>query len=347
MELTAEVVFYVIVLCVAGFMAVLGNGVLVCLLATTKDSLKSLSNYYMMSMSIADTLVGLFVTSSVITTVLDVSLPSGWCYISPYFELVALSAEIFSFILISYDRYLAIAKALLYHPTKKSVVLSLAIVWVSAIIYSVRVFLQYEVTKLMKKDSQDHNDLDDVANATIDTDGGTQTRNDFCNLLNEEDYSDLIFRCVDFIVLFVAPIVCMVYWYRCIIQKLWAANTTNAHSVNRKKRIIKMLIVNVAVFFVCWIPFYLSDMIEDSITLAKTLQGDQYDDDDDDGNANNYRLFLIFLAVSHSYLNPIIYFTFRTDFREELKNKICKGCSRQHVVKPAETTRETYISRSS
>ncbi|XP_021344217.1 tachykinin-like peptides receptor 99D [Mizuhopecten yessoensis] len=337
MIVTAELV-YVCVLCVAGLVTVTGNGVLVYLMCS-KRSLRNASNFYMASMSIADTGVGLFVTAAIVVTIMDIPLPVGWCYFSPYFELATLSAGIFSFLLISYDRHLAVSKALTYHPTKRSALTSLAAVWVSAFIYSLRIFIQYEVAKILKRDlpplDGDDDNITETSNDDNEVEGG------FCNVLVEEDYNDLIFRCVDFVILFIIPIVCMSYWYKGIISNLWAGNITTTSHVRRKRRVIKLLIINVVVFFVCWIPFYLSDIISDTHVLVMRLKDPEYDEE---ASSKEIRLCLIFIAISHSYLNPIIFLSFHADFKAELTSTVickCAWARRTRTVEPTDQTLRT------
>ncbi|XP_069106948.1 tachykinin-like peptides receptor 99D [Argopecten irradians] len=279
-------------------------------------------------MSIADTGVGLFVTTTIVITILKIPIPTGWCYFSPYFELTTLSAGIFSSLLISYDRHLAVSKALSYRPTKRGAVTSLMIVWLSAFVYSLRIFLQNEVANILK--SKAVISSDDDANSTItDTEDDDDGENEFCNVLVEEDFNDLIFRCIDFVVLFIIPIACMVYWYKGIIQKLWAVNVAATSNLQKKRRVIKLLIANIVVFFVCWIPFYLSDIINDSIAVVISTADENFEEA---GSLQVIRMCLIFIAVSHSYLHPIIFLSFHSDIKAEVMSTVlCAFCFTRRV----------------
>ncbi|XP_060077903.1 tachykinin-like peptides receptor 99D [Ylistrum balloti] len=323
---TTEQLVYIIVMCVAGIVTVTGNGLLIYIMCKQR-SLRNVSNFYMASLSIADTGVGLFVIAAIVVTIMEIPVPVGWCYFSPYFELSTLSAGIFSSLLISYDRHLAVSKALSYHPTKRSAVTSLVLVWVSAFVYSSRIFLQYEVAKLLSSGSV----LAAVANdntTSILTEDDDDKKNGFCNVLAEEDYNDLIFRCIDFVFLFIIPITCMVYWYRGIVKTLWAVNVTTTAIIAKKRRVVKLLIINVVVFFACWIPFYLADIINDSIAV---LMSNHDDDFEEDASSEVARLCLIFFAVSHSYLNPIIFLYFHSEFRVILLSLLCKCVSKRRM----------------
>nr|KAG5695040.1 hypothetical protein BaRGS_032533 [Batillaria attramentaria] len=158
----------------------------------------------------------------------------------------------------------------------------------------------------------------------------------FCNLLVENDEDDLNFRIADLVVLFVVPFVAMLYMYVRVGVKLGFSKLPVTTSIRSKRRIVRFLFTNILVFFASWLPFYLTDVIHDSLEVRALCfsrlvawgkdHGDKIED-----NAVYILLRFIFIlaALSNSFINPLIYGLFNENFKviiQDVLKSAFKGC---------------------
>lgn len=318
MAASTDELIYVICLIFLGICIVTFNLIFI-ITITTDHRFQKVANFYLVSLSCADLLVGVFVITMLNLSILHVHTPQIWCTISPILELFSFSAGIFTIVMMSHDRYRAVMCPVRYNPSVKSILIALAITWLCAFIYSLRILLQFEITKMLKnKDISDH--IEKFNHTIIGDD-------DFCNVLYEEDNYDVIFRGVDFILLFILPIITVSIMYFRIIKVLWVVKTTSSISTQRKRSLVKMLILTIVMFFICWMPFYMYDIIDDLMELSKESEMDNIDMKKDRNTENGLvqlRWFLILFALGHSIIHPILYAVFNVNFRQAIWVKVEK-----------------------
>ncbi|XP_012552773.2 alpha-1D adrenergic receptor [Bombyx mori] len=144
-NLTAEVLaskgydwsfLFVILFIVAGG---LGN-ILVCLAVCLDKRLQNVTNYFLLSLAIADLLVSLFVMPMGAIPGFLGYWPLGvvWCNVYVTCDVLACSASIMHMCFISIGRYLGIRNPLKsrHHSTKRLVVIKIALVWLLSMVVS-------------------------------------------------------------------------------------------------------------------------------------------------------------------------------------------------------------------
>ncbi|KAH9518749.1 hypothetical protein Btru_006138 [Bulinus truncatus] len=314
----------------------LGNFVVI-LIVALRPVLHTSTGYFLLSLSVADLFVGVVVVSLTLAHKLNYEYAAGMgrmaCVIPPYLELTCITASVYSLLCVSIDRYRAIVLA--RKPSSDSFIfISFLVVWVGSFLYSAKVFLQdYLTVNSGDPPSTDSNSTSgyltskstdsNVDNFSLDT--------SFCSLLVEEDTANLPFRVADLIVLFLVPVAAMTYILIQIRHRLWGSSVGVTTNVMRKRAVIRFLAVDIVIFVLCWLPFYMTDIISDSVKIVTGKP----EDVDENEVYSILRFCFIILALSNSFLNPLIYAFFNKNFLNEarallIKNRLCH-CFRNKV----------------
>lgn len=99
--------FYIVIEIIIALLSISGN-VLVCWAVAINTTLKNATNYFLVSLAVADILVGCLAIPFAITISLGISLDFYGCLFLACFVLVLTQSSIFSLLAIAIDRYLAV-----------------------------------------------------------------------------------------------------------------------------------------------------------------------------------------------------------------------------------------------
>ncbi|XP_028174859.1 neuromedin-K receptor-like [Ostrinia furnacalis] len=134
-------------------------------------------------------------------------------------------------------------------------------------------------------------------------------------------HSLAIYRLILYIFQYVIPLCVITFAYAHMAMKLWGARapgtaleSRDANHMKNKKKVIKMLVLVVALFALCWLPLQ-SYMLLQSFFPS----------------INEYRyinvIFFCFdwLAMSNSCYNPFIYAIYNEKFKKEFKQRFTFG----------------------
>lgn len=288
-----------------------------------RPRLRKIPNLYIIALSFTQLLVGTFVIMSTVIGIHMLEVTSVWCVCAPYIELCSFTSGIFILLGITIDRFRSILHPISYKPSIRGAVITIALLLVGALFYSVRIFVQFTITRWTV-------DSVEVENAT------TGESVIFCNILTEDESSDLWFRIFDFSMLFIIPIICMVYMYTRIGRKLWDKNIVATNSTQRKRKAVILSIACVSSFLICWLPFYLIEIVHDTAEVIGVDIGGLY--------YNISRYVTIFLALSNSITNPIIYGFLNKNFQRELWVMKTHYCCKSNKVGTVESNIRTVSS---
>lgn len=304
---------FILYICVA----VTGNLAVIIVVASRKY-MRTPANLYISSLSFADLIIALVVIGNTAKSFSKIYLEYNIyrCVLVPYFEVVAISASVLSLMAITVDRYQAVLHKRVHKTPLKFAAKIVSMVWLSAVIYGLRVIPQF-YGKLKPSD-----DIDSQNSSSTD-------RNDFrfdssanttgihrwsCDFFMEEDDNDIVFRIFDFLILFVVPFIAMIVMYGRIISTLWRKKIPVGTGLRRKRRVAKMLLISVLVFIICWVPFYVQEFVGDGMIITGKHV--------DRNVLAAFRIIFILLSFSNCCLNPVIYAYFNCNFRYELKYMI-------------------------
>ncbi|XP_060764461.1 trace amine-associated receptor 13c-like [Neoarius graeffei] len=249
------------------------------------------TNLLIMSLAVADFLVGLVVMP---VNIIELKhdcwyLGRTMCALYPVINYITVSASVGSVVFIAVDRYIAVNNPLLYSSqiTIGKTSLFIVVTWSCAILY-VTLFYLFSG-----------------------------------HLLDPYMFSKCVGECVlvqyqaasiaDLCITFIGPCCTILFLYvrifkivRYQIKSIRAMECDNAHGRGvksvQKYKAVKTLGIVIGVYLVCWIPFYLSYMFSESVTSISLV-------------------WIVFnwLIYINSSLNPLIYAIFYPWFRTSVK----------------------------
>ncbi|CAH8579255.1 unnamed protein product [Schistosoma turkestanicum] len=270
-------------------------------------------NYYLASLGISDLFMGLFCIPFTFTQIYlhNWPFPDLMCPLVVYVQLVMVTASSLTNTIISLNRLFGIISPFRidYWPSRHQKSLTICIIisiWIIAFSGST---VQLFATRTQRQ-GQNSNQIEGQE--------GYLTDRKLCQeSWNGDDYKRSIYTVVLFLVIYIIPLGIQTSTYGYISVRLWNRKTPGESikgveemRIKEKKRIIKMLAFIVAMFGICWLPSHLFFLLQDFSPLFRNMP------------ENKTRIvygICHWIAMSNSFVNPIIYLvmskSFRTDFK--------------------------------
>nr|CAA44595.1 receptor for tachykinin-like peptides [Drosophila melanogaster] len=301
-----------------------GNLIVVWIVMTTKR-MRTVTNYFIVNLSIADAMVSSLNVTFNYYYMLDSDWPFGefYCKLSQFIAMLSICASVFTLMAISIDRYVAIIRPLQPRMSKRCNLAIAAVIWLASTLISCPMMIIYRTEEVPVRG---------LSNRTVCypewPDGPTN------HSTMESLYNILII-----ILTYFLPIVSMTVTYSRVGIELWGSKTIGectprqVENVRSKRRVVKMMIVVVLIFAICWLPFHSYFIITScypAITEAPFIQ--------------ELYLAIYWLAMSNSMYNPIIYCWMNSRFRYGFK-MVFRWCLFVRVGTEPFSRRENLTSR--
>jgi len=287
--------------CCISLTAVVGNSTVI-LIVLTSRRMQSVTNYFIANLALADVIIGLFAIPFQFQAALlqRWNLPPFLCPFCPFFQNLSVNASIFTLTAIAVDRYKAIMHPLKNHASKSRTKGVIVVIWV------VTMFL-----------------ADAMADAfrTVDINAPYTPELLQCLPVHTKIYQLEVFMWYKnalCLVQYFIPLTIISGAYIRMAVCLWSARTPGAAQldrdrqvVNNKKKVIKMLMMVVALFTLAWLPLQLYDVLSQifqQINLYPYI--------------NIIWFCMHWLAMSNSCYNPFIYLLLNDKFQKELRLKV-------------------------
>ncbi|XP_043672319.1 tachykinin-like peptides receptor 86C isoform X1 [Vespula pensylvanica] len=269
--------------------------------------MRTVTNYFLVNLSLADLMMSLLNCAFNFIFLLNSSWPFGaiYCTINNFVAHVTVASSVFTLVVISFDRYMAIMHPLKRHMSRRRTILTLILIWsVSSILASPN--LLYSTTKQKRY----LNGKTRISCYLAWPDGGyLSSRTGY--------FYNILFLSMTYLI----PIVVMAICYTLMGRKLWGSKfigelTHNQkESMKSKRKVVKMFISIVTIFAICWFPYqgffifvyHYKEFIQSSYV-------------------QHVYLSFYWLAMSNSMVNPIIYYWMNNRFRVYFQLIICKCC---------------------
>ncbi|KAG8183929.1 hypothetical protein JTE90_029033 [Oedothorax gibbosus] len=267
----------------------IGN-TLVVIAVTCNPQMRSTTNILIINLAIADLL---FIVFCVPFTAWDYSLPYWpfgdiWCRIVQYLIIVCAYASIYTLVLMSLDRFIAVVYPVtsISIRTERNAYFAISLMWIVIFICCIPAL-------------QAHGELHYEF---------AYTQYSVCVFLAIHGYNFAAYQICFFLSSYIIPLALILCLYLSMLRRLWFGVTPGRHmsaeSVKSKIRVTKMVVVVVVIFACCWCP----------IQIMMVLKGlNAY------GQSRTSILIQItahILAYMNSCLNPILYAFLSDNFRK-------------------------------
>jgi len=275
--------------------AVLGNSTVILIVLTSRRMQKSVTNFFIANLALADVIIGLFAIPFQFQAALlqRWNLPEFLCPFCPFFQNLSVNASIFTLTAIAVDRYKAIMFPLKSHASKSRTKVIILIIWIVSAILAVPMAIAFRANMVQP-------DLLQCIPTNIELKYFMWYKNFLC------------------LVQYFIPLILISGAYIRMAVALWSARTPGAAQLerdiavmNNKKKVIKMLMVVVALFTLAWLPLQVYDVLNQIFV-----------------EINYYPYINIiwfcchWLAMSNSCYNPFIYLLCNEKFKKELRFKL-------------------------
>lgn len=221
-----------------GIVGLVGNA-LVVLVVAANPGMRSTTNLLIINLAVADLLFVIFCVPFTATDYVMPRWPFGdlWCKVVQYFIVVTAHASVYTLVLMSVDRYMAVV-----HPitsmtirTENNALLAIVCIWVVILTTAIPVGIchgEREYYYYYRNHSS-------------------------CVFLEEQGYSKLGFQMAFFLSSYLIPLAVIIVLYMSMLTRLWRSapgGRVSAESRRGKRKVTRMVIIVVVVFAVCWCP---------------------------------------------------------------------------------------------
>lgn len=297
--IVVPIIFGIIVL-----VGLFGNTLVVIVIIANKQ-MRSTTNYLIFSLAMADLL---FIVFCVPFTASDYILPSWpfgsiWCQTVQYLTYVTAYASVYTLLLLSFDRFLAVVHpiAALTIRTEGNALYAICCSWVLILTSCIPLYLCHGIKKQ-------------------NFDGKVYIH---CGFL-DEDYNHMAFHIGFITTMYFVPLAVIVVLYLMILNRLWygvvPGGSRSAESVRGKKRVTRMVVIVVVTFIVCWFPIQLVLLLKSlglyEMTTLKIIM----------------QIAAQVLAYINSCVNPILYAFLSDPFRKAFRKVISCGPQRRMAL---------------
>ncbi|XP_078404503.1 adenosine receptor A2b [Cetorhinus maximus] len=297
-------------------LAILGN-VLVCWAVSTNKNLKTTTNYFLVSLAVADIAVGAFAIPFAILISIGMNTGFHGCLFLVCFVLVLTQSSIFSLLAVAIDRYLSVSIHLRYKGliTGRRARLIIAVFWILSFVIGLTPFFGWN-------QRNDEVLMNCTQSANI---SGPLNCSVICLFLNVVNMKYMVY--FNFLGCVLTPLLIMLGIYvkiftvaRKQLRKI-ELNSVNSDTsrtyLQNQVRVAKSLSIIVGFFAFCWLPLHILNCINHfHPQYFKTM---------------NSRIMNAAIVLSHanSVGNPIIYAYKIQEFRNTFHKIIFKWILRR------------------
>ncbi|XP_077985205.1 RYamide receptor-like [Glandiceps talaboti] len=324
-----EIVLLITAYVITFILSMLGNWAVI-IVSKKSSHLSTYLKVYLTNLAAADICMAIFCMPFHVPTAIlnEWTFGDVMCPITKYVQQVSIMVSTGTLIAVSIDRYQAVMNPLHRRASASHKGLVVSIIWISSLVLCSGQLIRYRAIPYYI----DFN-VKRICESVL--------------LVKEERVIyEQIYQLVNFAVLFAIPFFTLVAMYGRIGYKVCRHTTPGNQDLNRdeinmriKRRILVMLVIAVLAFFICWLPiqiFYILVQYYPTEVLNP------------DNKPEMMRLFhlMTFLAMSHSFVNPVIYTFMMGRFRKELRNITSTCCTpRMGLLVRSSSTLRDVLSR--
>ncbi|XP_052789818.1 RYamide receptor-like [Mya arenaria] len=296
------------------FIVAVGGNFLVCCVVLGQERMRTVTNYFLLNLAIGDIAKGfLCIPFTFVINVLVPYWPFGdfMCPFVLYMQAVTVFLSAFTLVAMSIDRYVAIIHPLRPKMTTRKALVTITIVWVLALAVPIPTAIKSQIVR------------NPYTNSTEDCQKGLCLE-EIGDPVLQQMYSTAI-MCIQYFV----PLAVLIVTYSRIGYIIWIKRTPGEAERRRderiassKRKMVKMMIVMVITYAVCWLPLHVIQLVEEALSHSDALYSFEH-----------YQFIWTsfhWLAMSYACYNPIVYFWMNKRFRAGFKGMIffCTRCKK-------------------
>ncbi|XP_071807929.1 orexin receptor type 2-like [Asterias amurensis] len=320
-------------------LAIIGN-TLVCIAVLRNEHMRTVTNYYIVNLAVADILVSLVCLP--VTVVVDVS--ETWffggvlCLIIPYIQNTSVCVSVFTLTMIAVDRFLAICYPLKFQSSARRTIISVIVIWCVSLAITLANPLTMEVTGQKWMDGVNPVWLSKCVEKKWDKTEGRKA-----------------YYVVMLVFTYIIPLYIIGLAYMMVCVRLWsgipsdetscqgkkAGNNNSGHAKGKRvmnksteaqlqsrRKVARMLIVVVVIFAVCYLPIRVLNVLSAFGAFSKA----NVDMMAHSANLGVAYLIAHMMAFINSAINPLIYNFMSAKFRQAFKMTFncCGSDSKRH-----------------
>ncbi|XP_077461711.1 neuromedin-K receptor-like isoform X1 [Stigmatopora argus] len=285
-----RVALWALAYCVVLGVALVGNAVVIWIILAHKR-MRTVTNYLLLNLAVCDASMAAFNTlvNFIYAAHGEWYFGGLYCRFHNLFPVTAVFASIYTMTAIAIDRYMAIIHPLKPRLSAKATVAVIMIIWSLAVVLALP--LGYFATIRVLP----HRTLCYVAWPRMADD-------------------PFMYHIVVTVLVYAVPLVVMAITYSTIGVTLWGGEipgdtSDNYHGqLQAKRKIVKMMMIVVVTFALCWLPYHIYFMVmglNKHLSKWKAIQ--------------QVYLAVLWLAMSSTMYNPIIYCCLNSKFRTGFK----------------------------
>ncbi|CAL1600520.1 unnamed protein product [Knipowitschia caucasica] len=281
--------------------AVLGNLIVMWIILAHKR-MRTVTNYFLLNLAFSDVSMAVFNTliNFVYAAHGDWYFGEVYCKFHNFFPVTAVFSSIYSMTAIAIDRYMAIIHPLKPRLSAKATIGVIFIIWGLAVALAFPLCF-YSTTRVLP-------------------------RRTLCYVSwPRKTVDSFMYHIIVMVLVYALPLVIMAITYTIVGVTLWGGaipgdSSDNYHGQLRAKRkVVKMMIVVVVTFALCWLPYHVYFLVTG---LNKDLSRWKY--------IQQVYLSVLWLAMSSTMYNPIIYCCLNSRFRAGFKH-VFRWCPCVHT----------------
>ncbi|KAM4746096.1 tachykinin receptor 1a [Anableps anableps] len=280
--------------------SVVGNVTVIWIIMAHKR-MRTVTNYFLLNLAFAEASMSAFNTVVNFAYAVHNEWYFGliYCRFHNFFPIAAVFASIYSMTAIALDRYMAIIHPLQQRMSSTETKVVVGVIWVLALLLA---FPQYY-----------YSTMDQLPGRVV------------CYIewpdFTAFDFKKMYHVCVTILIYFL-PLLVMGCAYLVVGLNLWASEIPGDSSdrykeqLTAKRKVVKMMIVVVCTFAICWLPFHVYFLLHQ---FFPELFEETY--------IQQFYLAIMWLAMSSTMYNPIIYCCLNDRFRAGFKQAFrCCPC---------------------
>lgn len=282
-----------IIFTIIAFVGFIGN-LLVVLTVAFNVQMRNTTNILIFNLSLADLL---FVIFCIPFTAVDYTLdrwPFGeiWCQCVQYLIFVTAYISIYTLVLMSFDRFLAVCFPVSRIRSERNTSIAIILFWVGVLVYNYPAYLAHGTT----------------VQTTVEN--GQNTTFAKCHFIKDNEFiSWSTFHISMFICSYLVPLILISGLYLVMLVRLWKSNLNQSRESRRgKRRVTRLVIIVVVCFATLWLPIQ-------TILLLKSL--DMYEASS--LFTISLQIFGQVLAYISSCINPFLYAFLSENFRKSFR----------------------------